>query len=119
MGDAYREAADAMSRAIPLAIDFGKKGRSDLVGLAQSLRGVKDQFASMLNHVVGFRTTIERSPRATTALNRARRRTIDSLDRFQSETLSIIQLTEMIERTANETLDNWPEDRDDDGVHAE
>jgi hypothetical protein len=117
MGDAYREAADAMSRAIPLSTDFGSRGRADLKTLVNALRPLQGQFGGMLGHVDSFKAVVERSPRATTALNRARRRTIDALNGFKDEIHSIIQLTEMMERTADETLNNWPEDLDatDDG----
>jgi hypothetical protein len=108
---AYREAADAMYRAIPLSTDFGERGRADLVGLVHVLQTMRTQFTEVIPNLDAFRSTIEQAPRTTTALNRARNRTVNALSQFRAETESIIQLTEMMERTARETLDKWPEEQ--------
>jgi methyl-accepting chemotaxis protein len=115
MGEAYREAADAMSRAIPLSTDFGSRGRAELSSLLESLTSLKGTLSGVSGNIKDFRAVIERAPRATTALNRARRQTIDALDGFANETLSIVQLTETMERTADETLRNWPDEADQGG----
>jgi hypothetical protein len=108
--EAYRNGATNMAKAISLAVDFGEHGREQIESLVGVFEQVRNTISQSLDGIRGMKEAVARAPRATTAFNQARRQVVDALDRFELETNGVISLTEMMARTAKQTLDDWPTD---------
>jgi hypothetical protein len=104
MSESYRAALTYLSRAIPIVVDFGDRGTTELKTLLNSIASTQETLRELPEMIRGFAKTIKEIPRATTNLNQARRRTINALDVLEKEIASIIELNRALIQLAEKTL---------------
>jgi hypothetical protein len=84
-GAEMQETMQSFSMALTLACDFGPGVFGDLAELRVSVRKMADTLEGSTTSTASFRQTIATSPRLTTEYNRAKRRTVDVLDRLTDQ----------------------------------
>ncbi|MFL6276891.1 MAG: hypothetical protein ACJ74G_17025 [Blastocatellia bacterium] len=94
----FSSAIDDYTRAFTITKDLGMEKKEDV----ETVKGILKQFRSTIlstqSQMWSFRDTIANLPRATTMLNRARRRTLSILDKLDSEFTTALNLTSEMEK---------------------
>lgn len=81
-GSELQESMRAFSMAVTLAADFGPDALGDTTELRANVTQMASSLQSTTASVEGFRQLIAASPRLTAEFNRARKRTVEALDRL-------------------------------------
>jgi hypothetical protein len=108
MIDAFTAGTKCFSAAIPLAADFGERGKKDVEAALAATRELRNQMTQMGPVIKALIQSVENNPRATTAFNRAKKRTTEALRKLDQEMDALVEMLTLLERTAEETLANWP-----------
>ncbi len=104
--NAYSAAIDAYSRAVSIEHEMGAEGRQENVEKAKnSIRDFKTVLASSQSTMSSFRQIVAAMPRATSLLNRSKKRVIAILDRLEQELATALNLTGEIERVMSQHPD--------------
>ena len=97
----YSQAMESYGRAAALLTDFQVGDRDHVGQLRRSLDVIgkmRDAMTDTRLHMRTFRDTIGRMPRLTTALNRAKRRGLEAMDRFDRQFDVAVNLAKETER---------------------
>jgi predicted nucleic acid-binding Zn-ribbon protein len=108
LSEHYASGFQAVARSVAMSKDLGDRGRQEVTGLVKSVVGGQNTLVDVRLQMSHFRTSVATMPRMTTALNRARRHMIESLDRLDRELAVTMNLHQEIERLA---LATWPDER--------
>lgn len=94
---AYSRAVDSYSGAAVLLRDFKVGDKKQLVEARQAMTGLKENLRGVMGMVKGFREAVEAWPRASTRLNRAKRRAKIALSGLYSAAIIAGDLTKEAE----------------------
>jgi hypothetical protein len=89
----YTRAIDSYSGAAVLLRDFGAGDKRQLAEATQGMSNLKINLTSMMTVVKNFREIVEKWPRASTRLNRAKRRATAALDEYHTAAMIAYKLT--------------------------
>ncbi len=108
----YSQALESYTGAAVLSQDFKSGDKKELAAARQIVGTLKETLARTVDMVKGFRETIEAWPRASTRLNRAKRRAKAALDNLHSSAIVAVDLSSEAEAMINALLgqrgDNGP-----------
>jgi anti-sigma regulatory factor (Ser/Thr protein kinase) len=85
MAKSFSALIDQMSISIPLAKDFGGFDYQTIRDLNKTIANLKDTVFSSQAQLRGYRDAVASTPRATTALNHAKKRVVSNLNRMDEE----------------------------------
>jgi hypothetical protein len=105
---AYTRAVESYSKAASLLGDFTGEKRQQLDDARNTMRSLKTSMEGTASMVQSFRESIEALPRASTRLNRAKRRARTALDGLQSATVIAGELTTEAESMIAQLLGSKP-----------
>ena len=97
-GNSVSSAMESFSKAFAITRDLGIEKKEDIVKARESLLEYRSTLLSTQTQMWTFRDTIATVPRATTSLNRARRRTLSILDKLDEEFTTALNLSSEIEK---------------------
>lgn len=92
-GKSYRESTDALARAASMAQEFGGNQRQQLEALSAQMNSLRLRVGQVRPLVQGFRDSIRKTPRVTTAYAAAQNRTVAVLDSLDVEYEGVEQHT--------------------------
>jgi hypothetical protein len=104
--ESYTKGMDALSRAVSFAQEFVPQEPG---GIQEALAAVSLLIPVIDNThqaIVGFRASVAGLPRATTLFKRARRRTLEVLDKLSQELLSALNITSEVQKGLERFLDD-------------
>jgi len=105
LAEHYARGFQAVSQSIGISQDFEDQGRKQVITLVQTIKRNDAIILAGNEQLAGFRNIVSGLPRMTTALNRAKRHMVASIDSLEKEFNVIINLTKELERVAYAT---WP-----------
>jgi Domain of unknown function (DUF4062) len=103
--NSYSRAIDAYTRAFTLSKEMGTEDRKDIQFAKDAIQQFKATVLGTQSEMLSFRQIIDGLPRATTMLNRAKRRIVDILDKFNEEQATVLNLTSEIEKLIDQMLE--------------
>jgi hypothetical protein len=84
--------SDALIKAAELAAEFAGNGADDVIAARDIALRLKDAMVPALSQIQSLESIVANSPRATSALNRAKRATTECLSTFSDELEAAIRL---------------------------
>lgn len=105
-GSSFSNAIEAYTRAVSITKDLGVEKKEDVERVKEVIKEFQSTLSSSQGQMTVFRDTIANTPRATTTLNRARKRTLSILDRLDEEFATAANLTSEIEKVFDEVITN-------------
>lgn len=102
----YSGAIEAYIKAITLSKDIGDKDIEKIESTKAIMQEFKATLSGTQSAILSFRHIVASIPRATTMLNRAKRRVTSILDRLAAEIATALNLTSEIEKVIDQMLGN-------------
>lgn len=103
--EAYSRAIDTFARASVLqSTDFENGDEQSVREAIETVRNFRSMQQGSLNEMRGLRETIASLPRITTTFNRAKRRTLATLDALDGEMTSAIRITSEVQTRLEQVL---------------
>lgn len=98
---------DAFSRATIIYHDFNDGNKEEIINSLESVQGGKKEFNEALIGINGLRSQIASIPRISTNFNKAKKHTISTLDKFNDEIASSIDIMTEVEETLQKIIEEF------------
>lgn len=102
--NSYSEGMEAYTHAFTLTDEMGATDKDDINLAYNTIEQFKNTLSETRTHMKEFRQTIAALPRATTVLNKAKRRVVSIMDKFDEEITTASNLTLEVEKTLAKLL---------------
>jgi hypothetical protein len=103
--NSYSGAIESYTRAFSISKELRTEKREDLESAKASLHEFKGTLESTKTQMASFRQTIAELPRMTTELNRAKRRVLSIMDKFDAELNTALNLSSELDKTIDQLVE--------------
>lgn len=108
LSEGFSEGMEALVGMLSLSGDFSPDKPEEIKTALEQVRTFRSTISETRGIHAGFRSNVAAIPRATAAMNRARRRSVEVLDAFDTELAKFLGLADELEKSLVQYLQSRP-----------